>query len=86
MIDVRFRPGSLACCLARLDGRNNHLGCLEKRNIYVEQNDPKPEIPRPASLRWGGCKPEEGGPTREACPESCRRAQLRQGLPIHESI
>jgi hypothetical protein len=31
--------------LARPEGHNYNLVCLEERNLYVEQKDPKPLLP-----------------------------------------
>ncbi len=64
MINAGFRPGGRACCLARLEGRNYHLVRLEERNLCVEQKDPKPLTPRPASPDWADAGYGEGEPTR----------------------
>jgi hypothetical protein len=61
------RPGRRACCLTRPEWRNRCCGAKGPKTIDAP----------PGLIEADGRQPEESGPTRGACPESCRRALTR---------
>ena len=81
-----FAP-AVRFCLMRLGERDYPLVRLEERIRCVEakvpnngrtlRDAPYKLTPRPVTLRWVGRKIGEGGLTRGACPEFCRRTQTK---------
>ena len=70
--------------MARSEGHNYRLMRLEERNLCVEQKDPKPWTPRPASSKEADASHRRATQLAELVLSLVEG--LKQGPPVHQSV